>query len=188
MKKFIKEPLLMPFREAQGGMNIMIGKKEYQPLQHIKYPAEYVGLDNMVFDESSIVIRGEGRKRLPLEATISGIRVTPGTFFHMTKRNIFSYPVSVVEGNVDNGKFKGVIHARRVDLPQDTMKFSQLHFYLGKDGRFYKGKSMDYDHIKKRLTADLCELGLPLDISGIGTQYEVDLPFRKVLTAYFQPK
>ncbi len=188
MKKFIKETLLTPLCETEGGLNKMIGREKHRSLEHIKYPADYVGLNTLVFDEPRISIRGTGRKRLPIEAIISDIKITQGTNFQMTKDRIFSYPVHLVEGNVDNGKFKGVIHARRVDSLYGPMKFSQLHFYLGKDGRFFAGKSMDYDQTKKHLTAELRELDLPLDISGIGTQYQVDLPFLRVMTAYFQPK
>lgn len=166
----------------------MIGRETHRSLEHIKYPAHYVGLSTLVFDEPSITLIGTGRKRLPIEAIISDINITQGTNFQMTKDRIFSYPVHVVEGNVDNGKFKGVIHARRVDSPYGPMKFSQLHFYLGKDGRFYEGKSMDHDQTKKHLTAELRELKHPIDTSGIGTQYRVDLPFLRVMTAYFEPR
>ena len=165
----------------------MYRREKNQPLNHIKYPAEYVGLHNLLFDEPSITIRGTGKKALPLEATISNIKIIPGIHFHQTKHHIISYPVRVVEGIVDDGKFKGVIHAEKFVIANHVIPNCQIHFYLEKEGKAYAGKSMDHDEDKKHLTAEMCELKYPLDISGIGTQYQVNLPFFKVMHAHFEP-
>jgi hypothetical protein len=161
---------------------------KHVPLQHIKFPPEYVGLNDLLFDEPSIVLKETDKKALPLEATVSDVKITPGTSFQQTKYHIVSYPVRIVEGNVDNGKFKGVIRANRYDFGTFEIKLCQLHFCLEKDGKFYAGKSMEFDHDKKHLTAEMFQLKEKQDLKNIGTDYRVKMPlFRGVMHAYFEP-
>jgi hypothetical protein len=157
------------------------------PLQHIKFQPEYVGLNDLLFNEPNLVLKETAKKGLPLEATVSDIKITPGTSFQQTKYHIASYPVRMVEGNVDNGKFKGIIRAIRYEFGTFEIKLCQLHFYLEQDGKAYAGKSMEHDKDNNHLAAEMYALRGPIDPNNIGTDYAVNLPFFRTMRASFEP-
>ncbi len=168
----------------------MKAKEKNKPLNEVRYKPEEVGLNNLIFNEPNITLMQTAtfhRHTLPLEVRITDIKKTPGTYVLQTKNDQIHYPVTILEGSVLGGKFKGVIRAEKFVIANHVISNCQIHFYLEKEGKAYAGKSMDHLQDKNHLTAAIYLLKEKLEPDSIGTDYHVHLPFFRVMRAYFEP-